>query len=333
MSWLSTRGGRLATVAALALAALAVLAVSGTFDACSQQQSTGGRPSQNVSAVRPGDFAWITAQTFARSTRARAANTWGEIRARAFIFNAFQQYGYYPLTQEFIGDAGGVQVHSANIVAVKQGQSARQLIVGAHYDSRGPGQGYVDNATGIGLLLEMAARLKRQPTPYTIVFVAFGAEEKGMLGSRYYAAQMPRRDRKATLGMIDLDAVAGGDHLYVTSQPDAGGWLRDDALTAAKQLGVGLGSSPAQPPLAAGEADAPTDSRPFAQMGIPTATFTSGDFAAGPQVTAGGNSIWHTRRDTVAYVEKRYPGRVRAQLHDLARVLDVLLTSQLEKTP
>ena len=177
-------------------------------------------------------------KTFARTAKARPADTWGEIRARAFIFDAFQQYGYYPRTQEFIVDAAGRRVHSANIIAVKQGDSSQQLVVGAHYDSARLGQGYADNASGVGLLLEMAARLKAKATPYTLVFVAFGAEEQGMLGSRYYVRTLPGRELKATLGMIDLDAVAGGDHLFVTSQPDAAGWLRDDALTVAKQLGV-----------------------------------------------------------------------------------------------
>ena len=331
MSWVSTRGGRLATVLALALATVAVLAVTGTFSSCSQSATT-GRPSQAVTAARPGDYAWVLGKTFARTAKARPADTWGEIRARAFIFDAFQQYGYYPRTQEFIVDAAGRRVHSANIIAVKQGDSSQQLVVGAHYDSARVGQGYADNASGVGLLLEMAARLKAKATPYTLVFVAFGAEEQGMLGSRYYVRTLPGRELKATRGMIDLDAVAGGDHLFVTSQPDAAGWLRDDALTVAKQLGVRLETTPARPPLAAGEADAPTDSRPFAQAGVATASFTSADLGGGATEIQASEQVWHTADDTVEHIERTYPGRMRKQLHDLARVLEVLLTSELEKT-
>ena len=50
-------------------------------------------------------------------------------------------------------------------------------------------------------------------------------------------------------------------------------------------------------------------------------------------MTAEDGRLWHSRKDTVAYVEKKYPGRVAGQLHDLSRVLDVLLTSKLGRNP
>lgn len=320
----------MATVLALVLASVAVLAVTGTLNSCGEQ-GTVGRPSQAVSASRPGDFAWVMAKTISQTLKARPANTWGEIKARAFIFDAFQQYSYFPRTQEFIAKSGGRTVHSANIIAVKQGTSAQQLIIGAHYDSAAAGAGYADNASGVGLLLELAARLRRTATPYTLVFVAFGAEEDGLLGSSYYVRTMRPREKAATLGMIDLDSVAGGAHLSVASQLDAPGWLRDDVLTAAKELGIALQTSPALSSLAAGESDVPSDSRPFGLAGMPTATLTAA--SEGAVRSRGRDPLWHSRRDTVPYLEKTYPGRMRAQLHDAARVLDILLTSKLEKTP
>lgn len=329
MSWVSTRGGRLASILGLALAVVAVLAITGTFASCNEG-TTSGRPSQAVSAARPGDYAWVMSKTFARTVEARPADTWGDIHGREFIFDAFQQYSYFPRTQEFIVDARGRHIHSANIIAIKQGESSQQLVVAAHYDSARAGQGYSDNASGVGLLLEMAARLKPRSTPYTLVFVTFGAEEDGMLGSGYYTRTLPETELDATLGMIDLDAVAGGDHLYVSSQPDAAGWLRDDVLTVAEQLGISMQTTPARPPLAAGEADAATDSRPFAQAGVATATLSSGDEGGGDATTR--ERLWHTAADTVAHIERTYPGRMRAQQHDLARILEVLLTSKLEKT-
>ena len=331
MSWLSTRGGRAAVILAIAIAAIAMLAVTGTFSSCSQRQ-TARRPSQAVTAARPGDYAWVMAKTFAKTVQERPANTWGEIRARAFIFDAFQQHSYYPRSQEFIVTRSGERVHSANIIAVKQGDTSRQLVVGAHYDSAPVGEGYSDNASGIGLLLEMAGRLQPQATPYTLVFVAFGAEEKGMLGASHYVRSLSEEEEAATLGMIDLDAVAGGDELSVTSHPDAPGWLRDTVLTVADQLGIALGTTPEDPPLEAGESDAPADSRPFGLAGMPTATLSSGSAAGRTTRATATEKLWHTPRDTVSHVEDAYPGRVRAQQHDLARILEVLLTSKLEKT-
>ena len=164
------------------------MAAAGAFGGCAGGAKN--QPVRRVRAPRPrrgtARSPWSPPRRSPRTVHPRAADTWGEIRARTFVYGAFQQYGYTPRAQEFIAVAGGKRVHSANIIAVKEGESARQLVVGAHYDSAAVGEGYLDNATGIGLLLELAARLKNRTTPYTLVFVAFGAEEEGALGSRYY---------------------------------------------------------------------------------------------------------------------------------------------------
>ena len=57
----------------------------------------------------------------------RPADTWGEIHAREFITGAFQQYGYFPLLDEFIATSGGRRIHSANVIALKEGDSAERF--------------------------------------------------------------------------------------------------------------------------------------------------------------------------------------------------------------
>ena len=337
MSALRTRGGRLAIIVAATLVLVIGVAAAGVFGGRSGFQPRPVRPSRAAAATRHGALAFATAQTFARTVHPRVANTWGEIGARTFVTGVFQQYAYTPRSQEFIAGAAGRRVHSANIIAVKQGDSANQLVIGAHYDSAAVGEGYLDNATGIGLLLEMAARLKTRPTPYTLVFVAFGAEENGALGSRYYVRSLPDGDLRRTIGMIDLDAVAGGDQLSVTSRFGSPTWLRDDALSAAKGLGVPLQSSLAVAGRPAGITLNPSDDDAFATAGVATAAFTALDWRlsgeSGAVVTAEDGRLWHTRKDTVAYVQNKYPGRVAGQLRDLSRVLDVLLTSKLGRHP
>ena len=336
MTALRTRGGLLAVAVAAALVVAIGLAAAGAFGGCDQPAKKVGRPSAAVSSTAHGVVAYVLAKTFATTVHPRAADTWGEIGAREFVFSAFQQYGYFPRTQEFLADATQGRVHSADIIAVKEGESAKRLIVGAHYDSAPIGEGYSDNATGTGLLLETAARIKSQVTPYTLVFVAFGAEEKGLLGSRYYVRTMNALERRATIGMIDLDAVAGGAELSVTSRFGGPTWLRDDALTAAKSLGIPLGTSPPGKGRPAGVSMAPSDDEPFALADIATATFTATDWTAdetGLAATAEDGRLWHTRKDSVAYIDRTYPGRVRRQLADLSRLLETLLTSKLEKRP
>jgi alkaline phosphatase isozyme conversion protein len=325
---LRTRGAWLAIAVAAMLVVVVGIAAAGAFGGCSETPTKVGRPSAAVTATAFGSVGYVTAKTLARTVPRRVADTWGEIRAREAVFGTFQQYGYFPRLQEFIATGTHGRVHSANIVAVKEGDSAKQLIVAAHYDSAPAGQGYSDNASGIGLLLEMAARLKRQLTPYTIVFIAFGAEEQGQVGSRYYAGAMHAVERRATIGMVNLDAPAGGPAISVTSTPGNPAWLRDDVLTAAQSLGIRLGSGPAHAGLPAGVAATPGDQDPFAALGIATATFTSQ-----PQAGEDAASLQRAEHDTVAYVDGRYPGRVKEQLRQLARLLETLLTSKLETHP
>jgi len=334
---LSTRGGQLAVAAAAVLVIIIGLAAGGAFDGCRSAATRSGRPSAAVSSSPHGGVAYATAKVLARSVGKRPADSWGEIHARELITSAFEQYGYFPRTDEFISSSGGRRVHSANIIALKEGDSAKRLIVGAHYDSTALGQGYVDNATGIGLLLEVAARVKNVSTPYTIVFVAFGAEEDGTLGSQYFLRTLSDVERHATIGMIDLDAPAGGDQLGVASRLGGPTWLRQDALSAADALGIPLTTSPAAPGRPAGTVAVPADDVPFADAGIATAIFSAVSWKASKgrrlAATSQGPPIWHTPRDTVAYVDKKYPGRVRDQLRDMSLLLETLLTSKLGRHP
>ncbi|HET6494114.1 MAG TPA: M28 family peptidase [Thermoleophilia bacterium] len=334
-----TRGGRLALILAAGLVMVVALAATGSLTGCAQSTPTADstdRPSQAVSSSPYGAVAQATAKVFARSVHPRAADTWGEIRAREFVYQTFQQYGYTPLLQEFIATSGRRRVHSANIIAVKEGKSAEQLVIGAHYDALA-GDGYTDNAAGIGLLIELAARLKARETPYTLVFVAFGAKERGQLGSRHFVSAMSGAERRATLGMIDLDGIAGGDESYVFSRSGSATWLRDDVLAAAQDMDIPLEETPARRDTPAGTADLVSDDVVFAAAGVPTATIMASNWAAGRRdgstQTVAHRRIWDTPRDTVSFVEKNDPGRVREQLSDLSRLLEVILTSELEKHP
>jgi hypothetical protein len=144
-------------------------------------------------------------------------------------------------------------------------------------------------------------------------------------------------ERRATIGMIDLDAPAGGEQLSVASRFGGPTWLRDDSLSAADSLGISLVTSPEAPGRPAGTVAAPADDIPFADADIATAIFSAVSWKAskGRHVaeTASGLPIWHTPRDTVAYVDKKYPGRVRDQLRDMSRLLETLLTSKLGTRP
>lgn len=70
-----------------------------------------------------------------------------------------------------------------NLVVRKPGASQEIIVIGAHYDKVEAGCGAVDNWTGIVTLAQLYKSLKNVPLRKTILFVAFGKEEKGLVGS------------------------------------------------------------------------------------------------------------------------------------------------------
>ncbi|HEX6058692.1 MAG TPA: M28 family metallopeptidase [Gemmatimonadaceae bacterium] len=111
-------------------------------------------------------------------------------------------------------------IRSKNVLARLPG-SARPdetILYGAHWDHLGVGapdargdsiyNGAVDNATGIAALLELARVFAAGPAPErSIVFAAWTAEEKGLLGSEYYAAN-PVYPLETTVAGFNIDALA-----------------------------------------------------------------------------------------------------------------------------
>lgn len=117
-------------------------------------------------------------------------------------------------------------IETQNVVAMLRGSDPNYaneyIVIGAHYDhlglgetggSRYPGQlaihnGADDNASGVVAMLEIAQKLASEPKKIkrNIVFVAFGAEEKGLIGSQRFvdSALIPIENIKA---MINLDMV------------------------------------------------------------------------------------------------------------------------------
>lgn len=136
-------------------------------------------------------------------------------------------------------------VASANVLGLLPGSdpalSQELVILGAHYDYVGDDpenrtySGGNDNASGVAVMLEIA-RLW-QETGYrparSVLFAAWGAQELGMLGSRYYVAH-PVHPLEQTIAMLQMDAVGGGGGHYMEVQgfQEQEGLLRFDMQVA-----------------------------------------------------------------------------------------------------
>ena len=195
-----------------------------------------------VRALQPGQRARAHLEALSQEIGGRVTNTAGESQSAKYIENEFKKMGYVPETQIFTlkNEDGSLLGHSANIIAVKKGQSEQKIVIGAHFDSVDVGRGADDNASGIAVLLEAAERVKDVSTPYSLYFVAFGSEEAGMLGSQYYVSQMNSTDIAAMIAMINLDSLAVGNNTYVYGSTGKAGRLRDWTLERAKKEGFDL---------------------------------------------------------------------------------------------
>ena len=94
-----------------------------------------------------------------------------------------------------------------NLVVRKAGGSAETIIIGAHYDKVADGCGALDNWTGIVTLAHLYRSLKDVPLKKSLLFVAFGKEEKGLVGSHAMVEAMSKEEVAGICEMINIDSL------------------------------------------------------------------------------------------------------------------------------
>ncbi len=110
-------------------------------------------------------------------------------------------------------DAVSRSIQGTNVVsALKPTPGRKKVVIGAHYDSVST-PGANDNASGVATLLQLASLTRGQRYPFDLVFVAFGDEELGLIGSRQYLELTPQQERAQINAMINLDMVGVGSTL------------------------------------------------------------------------------------------------------------------------
>jgi aminopeptidase Y len=97
-----------------------------------------------------------------------------------------------------------------NVVADASGDDRGALIVvGAHLDSVPEGPGINDNGSGSAAVLEVALRLAQEPVQNRgrMRFAFWGAEERGLIGSRHHVASLSEDERRQIAVYVNLDMV------------------------------------------------------------------------------------------------------------------------------
>jgi hypothetical protein len=315
-----------------AIIAVAVLAVAFVLGLATTNTATTDAAQERVPVAGPtaGTSAYEYMAELSDEIGSRVAGLSTEKRAGDRILEWFGELGYAADTQDFAFEQAGKTRRSRNIVAVKPGVSGRQIVIGAHYDSVKLGRGAFDNATGVALLLQLADALRDEKTPSTLVFVALGAEEVGLKGSTHYVSEMSDQARADTVLMINLDSVATGDRLYCYSSSEAP-WPQLALRSMARGIGVQILTNPglnAQHKY--GTTGDWSDHVAFRKAGIPYLYLESTNWLLGEKDgylnTAKDRQIWHSKKDTLSYIEQRYPGRLEHQLGVAFDALSLFLT-------
>ncbi|MBQ3070995.1 MAG: M20/M25/M40 family metallo-hydrolase [Tidjanibacter sp.] len=266
---------------------------------CASLSFVWGQSGDLGSALR-GHIDYLCAETLA----GRKAGSEQGHKAADYVAAQFGTMGIEPWDEEgylkpFSAPSTGRKYR--NVVAKIEGRNPNDyVIIGAHYDHLGTKRGKIytgadDNASGVAALLELARNfaIRNYKPLYTLVFVAFDAEEVGLYGSTAFSTLFAERPESVRL-MVSMDMVG---RLHDGALEFQGtGTLKDCAQRlnrAAEKNNVRISTKKFEnTPLIA------TDTEPFAKLGIPTLA-----------VSTGIHEDYHTPQDTPEKID--YEGLVR----------------------
>jgi acetylornithine deacetylase/succinyl-diaminopimelate desuccinylase-like protein len=151
----------------------------------------------------------------------RGTGTPGNAKARAWIVERLG--AIRPLEAPFtFTSKAGVPMQGVNVVATCGGrrQELPPIVISAHYDHLGirDGQTYHgadDNASGVAMLLAVAARCQQTPFSHPLVLAFLDAEEQGLQGARAFIAQSLARRPIALNINFDMVSRSAGREIYV----------------------------------------------------------------------------------------------------------------------
>jgi len=216
-----------------------------------------------------------------------------------WIASKFQDWGYSDIQFEEFDTT--VWCTSRNVIAVKEGEvyPDRCIVVGGHYDSvvydGGDANVYApgadDNATGTAMAMECARVLADTPFRKTVRFIAFGAEEQGLVGAWVHAISSFLRGDNIEL-MMNADMIGNVDDSYLNFNVrcNEGGYAYGRVMAELAEA-----YTDAIPQVIVGHFGG-SDHYPFDQIGYRTTYTDEGDFSPN----------WHRQTDTIDNIDIAY---------------------------
>ncbi|MBL4633663.1 MAG: M28 family peptidase [Kofleriaceae bacterium] len=174
----------------------------------------------------------------------------GSALASQYVYDELAKLGYEMHRQAIRG-------HAETIIAVKRGDE-NAVLISAHHDHLGTQKGDVylgadDNASGLAALLAIARSRAQLSYKHTLLFVSFGAEEDGLVGSGAYVRE-PFWPLAKTVAVINFDMVgrnffeAGANQQAAVAVVglEASSVARDATLSDAQERGLSVIEVPAR---------------------------------------------------------------------------------------
>jgi hypothetical protein len=224
----------------------------------------------------------------------RPAASGAERRAHNYVRRVFGKAGLKVTVQDFDVPGKG---RSRNVIGLLDGSRKCLKIVMAHTDTTAPGPGANDNASGVGVVVALAKRLRAIDPPCDIWLVATGAEERIYTGQPdhlgAWALAKRARNRGATRRLryaLSLDEVGGNRPFWLRSPaPAARPGVEGALLRAAARAGVAAS-------WVRDGSDSNSDHREFELLGLPAAKLGVG---------AGGEPCRHMACDMPDRLDRR----------------------------
>ncbi len=182
---------------------------------------------------------------------------------------------------------------TSNVLAETPGGNPNNVVMaGAHLDSVNAGPGIQDNGSGSAAILEVALQMAKVKPVNKVRFAWWGAEESGLVGSRFYVNNLSQEDLNKIALYLNFDMIGSPNHVFfiydgddsdaVGAGPGPAGSAQIEALFESYFTSVGQ-------PFKGTDFSGRSDYGPFIAVGIPAGGLFTG--AEGIK-TAAEAAIW-----------------------------------------
>lgn len=171
-------------------------------------------PTPGLAQAAPAEIQAVPRETIEQRLRRSSRSNWARETELRKIFEEAGCSGDRLSEQRVMAGA------PPNLACLLAGTTNSTIIVGAHSDLKGGGQGVLDDWSGAALLPSLFQTLRHSTRKHTFIFVGFTAEEQHMKGSRFYVKHLNAEEAGKIRAMVNLDCIGASSPAVWTHHAD-----------------------------------------------------------------------------------------------------------------